>query len=459
MKSSSAPSRFLLPVLFLGVLMAAMDIAIVGPALPAIRRYFQADDRLVSWVFTAYLLLNLVSTPIMAKLADRFGRRLIYVLDVLLFVAGSLMAAVAPGIGWLIAGRAVQGFGSGGIFPVAAAVIGDVVPKEKRGRALGLIGAVFGLAFLVGPILGGVLLLFSWRLIFWGPLPFAVVLVPLAWKVLPTTQAPEQKPWDGVGTLLLATALAGWTLGLSRLNVQHLTQSLVEGLAGPLLAAALVLSILLLYWETRVPDPVFPLSSIRHPLARLSLALSFGAGLLEGGAAFVPTLLVLHLEVALHTASFMLVPVALSLAVGAPTFGWMLDRIGPRRVLLTGTVMLVVGLALLGVKTLTTLPFYLAAILTGLGLSALLGAPVRYLMLQVSAPQERASTQALISVMTKIGQMLSASLIGAVAASFGGQALGYSMAFRVLAALALVLVFLATLAPNNNREKAGPQGA
>ncbi len=450
MNTASSPSRWLLPVLFLGVLMAAMDIAIVGPALPAIREALATDDRLVAWVFTAYLLLNLVGTPIMAKLADRFGRRPIYILDVLLFVLGSLIAAMAPSIFWLILGRAVQGFGSGGIFPVAAAVIGDVVPEERRGRTLGLIGAVFGLAFLVGPIVGGILLRFSWRWIFWGPLPLAVVLVPAAWKVLPTTRAAQPKPWDGMGTLLMAAALTSWTLGLNQLDAQHPLQSLTQGSAGGLLLLGLGLAFALLRWERGVPDPVFPLSSVRHPLARLTLGLSFGAGVLEGGAAFLPTLLVVALDVAPHTASFMLVPVALSLAAGAPLFGFLLDRIGPRRVMVMGTGMLVVGLALLGWVPLSQVSFYPAAVLTGLGLSALLGAPVRYLMLLVSSPQERASTQALISVVTKIGQMLSAAVIGAVAASFGGGLAGYTSAYRLLAVLAVGLVLLAFRVPRTH---------
>ncbi len=450
LNTTSSPSRWLLPVLFLGVLMAAMDIAIVGPALPAIREALVSDDRLVAWVFTAYLLFNLVSTPIMAKMADRYGRRPIYILDVLLFVLGSLIAAMAPSIYWLLVGRAVQGFGSGGIFPVAAAVIGDVVPEEKRGRTLGFIGGVFGLAFLVGPIVGGILLRFSWRWIFWGPLPLAMVLVPAAWKVLPTTRTSNPKSWDGVGTLLMASTLTTWTLGLNQLDAQNPLQSLIQGSAGILLFLGVVLGFVLLHWERRFPDPVFPLSGVRHPLARLTLWLSFGAGVLEGGAAFFPTLLVLALGVAPHTASFMLVPVALSLAAGAPLFGFLLDRIGARRVMVMGTGMLAVGLGLLGWVSLSQMKFYPAAVLTGLGLSALLGAPVRYLMLQVSSPQERASAQALISVVTKIGQMLSAALIGAVAASFGGGLVGYTSAYRLLAVLAVGLVLLAFRVPRRH---------
>ena len=137
-----------LAVLFLGVLMGALDIAIVGPALPVIGAEFGLDSRGLSWVFTLYVLGNLIGTPLMAKLSDRFGRRNVYMLDVGLFAAGSLVVALSHGTGafWLLlAGRAIQGLGAGGIFPVASAVIGDTFPPEKRGSALGLIGAVFGL--------------------------------------------------------------------------------------------------------------------------------------------------------------------------------------------------------------------------------------------------------------------------------------------------------------------------
>src|SRR5512143_526119 len=131
----------LLTVLFIGVLMGALDIAIVGPALKVMREFFGVDDRAGAWIFTIYILFNLVGTPLMAKLSDRFGRRSIYTLDVLIFAAGSLVVSLAPSFAWVLVGRAVQGLGAGGIFPVASAIIGDTFPADKRGAALGIIGA------------------------------------------------------------------------------------------------------------------------------------------------------------------------------------------------------------------------------------------------------------------------------------------------------------------------------
>src|SRR5262245_34307413 len=140
--ASSADDRTrqrILGVLFLGVLMGALDIAIVGPALPAIERSFGIDARAAAWVFTVYVLFSLIGTALMAKLSDTFGRRAIYILDVALFAAGSLVVALAPRFGVLLCGRAIQGLGGGGVFPVAGAVIGDTFPPEKRGGALGMI--------------------------------------------------------------------------------------------------------------------------------------------------------------------------------------------------------------------------------------------------------------------------------------------------------------------------------
>ena len=167
----------ILTVLFFGVLMGALDIAIVGPALPAIRAQFQVTERTLSWIFSIYVLFNLIGTPLMAKLSDLFGQRNIYVMDVALFALGSIIIAFSPSFWFVLVGRAIQGFGAGGIFPVASAVIGDTFPLEKRGSALGLIGAVFGIAFIIGPILGGVILsITSWKWLFLINIPIAAVV-------------------------------------------------------------------------------------------------------------------------------------------------------------------------------------------------------------------------------------------------------------------------------------------
>lgn len=128
----------ILILIFIGVFMGSLDIGIVGPALPAIQGYFSINERLVSWIFAIYILFFMIGTPLMAKLSDIHGRRSIYVLDIFIFALGSIITITSVSFEMMILGRAIQGFGAGGIFPVASAFIGDTFPPEKRGGALGI---------------------------------------------------------------------------------------------------------------------------------------------------------------------------------------------------------------------------------------------------------------------------------------------------------------------------------
>ncbi len=444
----------LLAVLFLGVLMAAMDIAIVGPALPAIRDGFAITDRTVTWVFTVYLLANLIGTPIMAKLSDRLGRRDVYVADVVLFVIGSIVVASAPSLPVVLVGRGIQGFGSGGIFPVASAVIGDTFPPEKRGGALGLIGAVFGLAFLIGPVIGGILLQYGWQWLFWGPLPFAILLIPLAWRMLPRGTRAEKKAADWGGTLTLGIFLLSLAWGLNQIQADDLWGSLRSLNVWPSLLLSLLLLPLLARLEHRAEDPIIRPVLFTTRQLRLADLLSFGAGVVEGGTVFIPSLLVAAFGVSESKASFMLIPIVLTLAIGSPTFGKMLDRNGSRQVILIGTALLTLGAGVMSFLPLTLVSFYLAGALVGLGLSALLGAPVRYIAINEAPAKDRAAAQALISLLTKIGQMLTGALIGAVATSLGGGVVGYQAAFRVLTIFAAVLLLAALRLKPRHAERA-----
>ena len=246
----------ILAVLFTGVLMGALDIAIIGPAFPAVREAFGVDERAAAWMITLYVLANLIGTPLMAKLSDRYGRRSVYVADLGIFGVGSLVVALAPSFGMVLAGRAVQGLGAGGIFPVASAVIGDVFPPEKRGSALGLIGAVFGVAFLIGPVLGGVLLLLGWQWLFLINLPIATGAIVAALRVLPHAAPPEPRPFDWTGMMILGGMLAALAFALNRLEADALLASVGGAGVWPLLALSLLLGLVFPLVERRAADPV-----------------------------------------------------------------------------------------------------------------------------------------------------------------------------------------------------------
>jgi EmrB/QacA subfamily drug resistance transporter len=434
----------LLLVLFIGVLMGALDIAIVGPALPAIQTYFGVGERAIAWIFAIYVLFNLVGTPLMAKLSDALGRRSIYILDVTLFALGSLLVASAPNFGLLLAGRAIQGFGAGGIFPVASAVIGDTFPPEKRGSALGLIGAVFGLAFLVGPILGGILLMFDWRWLFVVNLPIALAVIAMSLRLLPATRPEQRRPFDWPGMAVLGLLLASLAYGLNQIDTQHLLASLPSLNVWPFLLAVLVLLPIFWWVERRAPDPVLRLGLFNSRQVVIASALAGGAGLGEAAVVFIPALVVAAFGVTSSTASFMLVPAVLAMGVGAPLSGRMLDRFGARMVVVLGTALLTAGMLLVSLLSINLVLFYLAAILVGLGLSSLLGASLRYIMLNEAPASDRAAAQGALTIFISVGQLLSGALVGAVAASRGGGVTGYQAAYLLVGIVALVLTLLSS---------------
>ncbi|MBE2234462.1 MAG: MFS transporter [Anaerolinea sp.] len=445
----------LLLVLFIGVLMGALDIAIVGPALPAIQAGFGVDDRALAWVFTIYVLANLVGTPLMAKLSDRAGRRSIYVLDVALFAAGSLIVALSPTFGVLLVGRAIQGLGAGGIFPVASAVIGDTFPVEKRGSALGLIGAVFGIAFLIGPILGGVILLaLNWHWLFLINLPIAAVLIVAALRLLPTTRPQEPRPFDWAGMIVLTALLTAMTYGMNQLDTANVRASLATPQVWGFLLLTVALVPVFVWTERRAVDPVLHLSLFtKRQMALVNLFAGL-AGFAEAALVFVPALLVAAFAVSNSTASFMLLPVVLVMAIGSPLAGRTLDRTGSRTVVLIGTGVLAVGMLMVGLLPINMVLFYLAGALVGLGLSWLLGAPLRYIMLNEAPRSQRAASQAALALSTRVGQLAGGALVGAVAASMGGGVPGYQNAFAIIGGVSLAFAVLALALKSRSEELA-----
>lgn len=441
-QNKTETNRGLLTVLFLGVLMGALDIAIVGPALPAIQTAYGIDERAAAWIFTIYVLFNLIGAPLMSKLSDRYGRRSVYVADVALFAIGSLAVALAPSFGILLAGRALQGFGAGGIFPVASAVIGDTFPDEKKGSALGMIGAVFGLAFIVGPILGGVLLIWGWQWLFLINLPVAALVIALGLRSLPTTRPATSLPFDLLGMATLAVALTGLTLGINRLDTTAIGTSLISAQVWPLLVLALVAGAAFVWIEGRATDPIIRLGQFGNRQLVLANILSMGAGLGEAAMVFLPALAIAAFGVSQSRASFLLLPVVLAVAVGSPLGGRLLDSYGARPVVMAGTILLAVGMFVLGLLGTNFVAFVVAGVFIGLGLASLLGAPIRYIVLGEAAPNERAASQGVVTIATGIGQLISGALIGAVTASQGGGVAGYSVSYLFVGSAALILVLL-----------------
>jgi EmrB/QacA subfamily drug resistance transporter len=429
-------------VLFMGVLMGALDIAIVGPALPAIQTEYGVDTRGLAWIFNIYVLFALIGTPLMAKLSDRFGRRGIYILAISLFGAGSILIAAAADYRLLLVGRAIQATGAGGIFPVAAAVIGDTFPQDKRGSALGLVGAVFGLAFLIGPLLAGVLLRYaSWHWLFLINIPIAILLAAAAARLLPSTRAANPRGFDVAGMLLLSTLLAALAFAITGLDPGRSLLGLTTPAIGGALLAALVL--LPVFWsvEKRAADPMVAPALLRSKQMRIAGLLAIGTGVTESGTVFVPALAVAGLGMTEYQASFWMMPAVIAMMVGSPLAGRLLDRMGSQIVVQAGLLLTTLGILIFGLAGAVFTWFVVAQVLAGLGLAALLGAPLRYVVLNEAAPDQRGAAQGLLTVVLSVGQLLGAAIVGAIAASRGSTAHGYQQAFLVVSGI-MALTFL-----------------
>jgi MFS family permease len=432
--------RRLLVTLLLGTLMAALDLAIIGPALPAIEADFGIDSRSLAWIFNIYILLQLVGTPLMAKLSDRYGRRQVYVLNLALFGVGSVIVVVAPDFATLLVGRAVQGFGASGIFPVASAVIGDTFPAEKRGPTLGLLGAVFGIAFLLGPILGGVLLRFSWHWLFLINIPIILYLIGQALRLVPATRAEVSAPFDLAGAVLLSVLLAALAVGLTNLDSGQLATSLRAPGVGPFLVVAVALVPLLWWVERRAADPVLSPALLRSRQMRVTALIAVGAGTLEAGSAFFPALAVAALGVTDYNASLLLLPSVLATTVGAPLMGRALNAVGSRLIVQVGLAGISIGALIYALADLTVTLFVVGGIVGGFGFAAILGAPLRYIVLNEASAAERGAAQGLLTLFLAVGQLAGAALIGGVATSRGGGPAGYQFAFLLLGLLTAGLV-------------------
>jgi MFS family permease len=425
-------NRILL-VLFIGVLMGALDISIVSPALPAIKSFFQVNTRILIWVFNVYLISYLIGAPFMAKLSDRSGRRRIYIFNIVLFGLGSLITAFSFNFNVLLLGRIIQGFGAGGIFPVASAFIGDTIAPEKRGAAFGTIGSVFGLAFI----------LFSWRWLFIINIPIAIILIALSLLILPQTKLKKPAPFDYAGMGILAVALTALAYGLNSININNLLLGLKALEVPIIIAIGLILLIILYFVEQRVKDPIIHVNLFKSRQFFLSMILALGIGLAQAGIIFIPTLAILEFNFGISIASFTLLPLVVTTVIGAPLFGFILDKRGSRFVIIIASIFLTIGLFLLSFFSANNLiMFLISGAIIGFGLSGILGAPLRYIVLNEAPIKDRAASQGLLSINTSFGQIIGAALLGAIITSQGSNISGYYTSYTFLAIVAFIMFIL-----------------
>ncbi|HUN94128.1 MAG TPA: MFS transporter [Burkholderiaceae bacterium] len=434
-------SRRLMRALFVGVFMSALDTAVIGPAIPVLRDTFGVGLREIGLVMIVFVLFSLSSTALMANLSDRYGRRPIYLVCVTLFAVGSLMIAVSPRFGYLLLGRAVQGIGSGGIMPTASAAIGDAFPPERRGRALGLIGATYGMAFVLGPPLAGLLMVVaSWHWIFLINLPIAALVLATGARVLPHHPPHEaHPPLDVSGIVVVFALLSALVLGITRV-----VDSFTGNLLWPwFLGIVIVLLPLLVRIERRAAAPMIPLSLFGNRQLVTTYLLTVGAGFGMGSVVFLASIATGVHGIATRNAGFVLLPLVVCSMLGSMGAGRLLNRLGPRTLILGGFALLCLGYAGSALTGLGLWAFLLASMPVGLGVGVVVGGALRTIAIDEAPAAVRGSAQGLINICTAIGTLLSAAAIGALADFSGGGPRGFSVAYDAVAATMLLMWLLA----------------
>jgi len=451
-------SLAMIATLALGVFAGALDLGVLSPALPAIARQFGVGAREVAWVLTLYLFANVVSIPIATKLSDRYGRRRVYSLCVAIFAAGSVAAIVAPTYGVFLVARAVQAAGAGGIFPVATAAIADRIPQERRGSALGILGAIWGLAAIVGPNFGAVMTrAFSWHWIFAANVPLAVIVIVLARRHVPTLAAKTRGPLDVAGVATLALGLLGVMVGLTQLDPAAARLGLGPVVCG--LAVAAVCFAILPRIEARAAAPMISPRLFANPQLAKTYVLELFVGLLEGALFFIPAALVAAERLSVTTAGAVAAIGAFMFVAVIPLAGRALDRYGSRTVLIVGAVLTAVGLGTFALA-LATLPLaILGIVVAGTGFGALLGAPTRYIVANEAPPEMRSAAIGLLSIFLIMGQIVGGSLAGGIIGARIDDPAGYRHAYAAFVAVAVLALLLASRLASREAERAAVASA
>jgi EmrB/QacA subfamily drug resistance transporter len=332
--------------LMLGMLLAAIDQTIVATALPTIVGDLGGLDHL-AWVVTAYLLTETVSTPLWGKLGDLYGRKRLFQGAILVFMAGSVLAGVAPSMLLLIVFRGIQGAGAGGLIVLAQAIIADIVSPRERGRYMGFFYGGFGAASVLGPLTGGFITdHLSWRWVFYVNIPLAAIALVVTTAVLPSSPRRPRANVDWLGIGLLAAAISCFVLLTTWGGNEYAWGSpVIVGLG----VASVALVALFIAAERRAIEPALPLRLFRLRTFNIASVVSLCVGVaMYGASSYLPTLLQVANGASASDSGLLLTPLMLGMLGTSSLTGQIITRTGRYRIFpLIGTILAAVGMFLL----------------------------------------------------------------------------------------------------------------
>ena len=425
-KTKKESNYILVMIIYLaGIFMGAIDTGIVTPARTVIQSNLGVNEQTGIWMITIYTLAYATSIPIMGKLADKYGRKYIYLTSIFLFGLGSLFCGLSQDFGsfnLLLIARVVQALGGGGIVPVATAEFGTTFPEEKRGLALGLVGGVYGIANIFGASAGSAVLdIFgtnNWQFIFYINLPITVFILIAGFIALRNTKVPDTSKIDFSGIFTLTIMILSLLYSLKNLDFFDFSTITNKDVL-PFLILFLVLIPLFIFIEKRAEDPVMNLSYFTNKDIVLTLIISTLTGVIIMGMIFVPQFCENSMKIATGSGGYFVIILGLFAGLGAPVSGKLIDKFGAKLILGFGFIISIVGslfLAFFATNHPSLFSVVVSLILIGIGVGFTMGTPLNYMMLSHTKESESNSALATLSLVRSIGTAVApAIMVGFIA--------------------------------------------
>jgi EmrB/QacA subfamily drug resistance transporter len=438
MDTAKLRPNLVLAICCLSLLLVSMDITIVNVALPSIRHDLNASTAGLQWVIDAYTLVLASLLMLSGSVADRFGRRRVFQVGLVLFTSASALCSLAPNLEALVAFRMLQAIGASMLNPVAMSIITNVfIDPKARARAIGTWGAVVGISMGLGPLIGGGLTqTIGWRAIFWVNVPIGVAAIVLARLFVPESKAPRARRVDPIGQLLMLGTLAAVTYGIIE-GPRHGWGSMLSIM---LFAGAACALAALAFYEPRLAEPLIELRffrSVPFSSATLVAVLAFGS---FSGFLFLNALYLQEVRgLPAFTTGLYTLPLALATAVCSPLSGWLIGRSGTRvPLVLSGAGICASALMLAGLDAQTPLSRIVAAyVVFGIGFG-LVNAPITNTAVS-GMPRARAGLAAAIaSTSRQVGASLGVAIGGTLAQSRRAGAADFTAAMHTFFGLAAV---------------------